>query len=132
MTNKFADLSLKERSEHFFQYAGPIDSPEKYTQYCIHLGRQSGKTTTLVDNLPKLAPAAVVCHNTRSANELEREFKIKFPNFTGKVVFCSYESMYRCLTGLEVDIYFDNAVQDMILDKAIRKVNNELGKRRSK
>lgn len=126
----FAELPVNDRAMSFYKNCGSIDSPEKYTEFCIHLGRQSGKTTTLLDSLPCLAPAAVLCWNDRAARELESRFKRQFPDFDGKVIFCSHRAVNTRLRGHAVDIYYDNGVQDMILIEATKKINEEYGKRR--
>lgn len=126
----YAERPINDRAMDFYKYTGPINSPEKYTEFCIHMGRQSGKTTTLIDSLPCLAPAAVLCWNDKAARELESRFKRQFPDFDGKVIFCSWRSVDTRLRGHSVDIYYDNGVQDMILLQATKDINEQYGKRR--
>jgi hypothetical protein len=61
---------------------------------------------------------------------LESRFKKQFPDFKGKVIFCSHRAVDTRLRGHIVDIYYDNGVQDMILIEATKKINEEYGKRR--
>ena len=44
--------ALEERIQIFEEWHGPICSPVMYAEFCMHMGRQSGKTTKLIEILP--------------------------------------------------------------------------------
>ena len=111
-------------------YSGPVDSPLKYVDYCVHQGRQTGKTHKLLMSIPD-KPIVLVVHSQRYANDLKDKLKKLRPEYNIKnIKFVSYgvgETYIEFFRGLRLPIYYDNAVLDQIQFDYVKRMNSLYG-----
>jgi len=111
-------------------YNGPVDSPLRYVNYCIHQGRQTGKTYKLLMSIPD-KPIVLVVHSQRYADDLKDQLKKLRPEYNIKnIKFVSYavgETYIDFIRGLRLPIYYDNAVLDVIQLDYVRRMNSLYG-----
>lgn len=114
-------------------YNGPIDSPEKYTDFCIYQGRQTGKTHKLLMNLPD-KPIILVVHKHAYGKDLLRTLKKLRPDYdTLNVTLVTYDTTgdwTNKIAGMRQPIYFDNCVLDMLQINYVKRINAILGERK--
>lgn len=123
---------LNEKVWNFENYNGPINDGYSHAEFCIHMGRQMGKTTKLVYALPENEKVTVVVYkSSRLLKEvignLRPGFNLKNINF---VVYDTPEWENGFKGHTNQDIYFDNEVLDMIALNFTRKINAQYGKKR--
>jgi len=111
-------------------YSGPVDSPLRYVNYCIHQGRATGKTHKLLMSIPD-KPIVLVVHSERYADDLKEKLKKLRPEYNIKnITFVSYgvgETYIEFIRGLRLPIYYDNAVLDVIQLDYVRRMNSLYG-----
>jgi hypothetical protein len=125
--------ALEERIQIFEEWHGPICSPVMHAEFCMHMGRQSGKTTKLIEILPANEKAVLVTWNSKNWQMLQDRIKKDRPDIDIKnIKFVAYDK-HNWEDGLkgyvDRDIYFDNEVLDMIAFNFVRKINAQYGKR---
>jgi len=102
--------------------AGPIETPYEFANYCVHLGRQLGKTTTLAEILPN-EPCVVLVHRLDMSESIKRTIRELRPDYDlTNIKFVNY-NMPDQLRGLSRPIYVDNAVLDIIQTEYVRNLN---------
>lgn len=111
---------------------GPVNSPEKYVDFCIYQGRQTGKTHKLLMSLPN-KPLFLVVHRQHWGKEMLRIIKHHRPDYDVKNInLISYDPSGKYiekLRGKGIPIYYDNCVLDMIQMDYVRLMNNLFGER---
>ena len=111
-------------------YSGPIDSPEKYVDFCIYQGRQAGKTYKLLMSIPNKPIVIVVYRHIFGQYMLNILNEIR-PDYDKKnIKFVSYDYQGKYLdklAGLHLPVYYDNAVLDMLQLDYVRHINRLYG-----
>lgn len=130
--NTVEDLEFKRQQFEYFH--GPISGPTVYNQFCEFAGRQTGKTHAMIMALPYDGKCVIVVHNNRWAQELKRraipELRPDYP--VENITFVSYgrtirdfeDNIERSTRGVslgDIPIFFDNAVQDLLLRHTVDK-----------
>lgn len=109
---------------------GPIDSPEKYVDFCIYQGRQMGKTYKLLMSLPN-KPLHLVVHKQAWGKEMLKVLKHLRPDYdTKNINLVSYDMNGKYMekfVGKQIPIYYDNCVLDMIQLDYVRLINRFFG-----
>lgn len=114
-------------------YSGPVDSPNKYVDYCIYQGRQLGKTHKLIMSIPN-RPIVIVVWRHDWGREMVRMLKQHRPDYDiSNITFIRYDDIRadnipKILRGKnKVPIYVDNAVLDMVQAEFVRDLNRKYG-----
>lgn len=112
--------------EYLYDY-GPINNPNKLTDFYIHTGRQQGKTFAMIKSLPD-SPCIIVLHSKSYEKTIIELIQNVRPGYNMKnIEFVSYSGNYlAALNSLKGygPIFFDNAVLDMIISDQVNHINN--------
>lgn len=112
------------------EYSGPVDSPRKYVDFCVHQGRRQGKTHKLIMSIPN-KPIVIVVWQLAYGKELAKKIQELRPDYDIKnIKFVRYdEANGPEMRGLNRPIYVDNAVLDMVQYEFVDKMNKLYGER---
>lgn len=110
----------------FELYYGPVDSPQQYVNFCVHQGRQTGKTHMMLMSIPD-EPIVIIVHNQTWAKHMTSKLRELRPDYNVKnITFVSYDERgdyYDKLRGTTCPVYVDNAVLDVIQYNYVRSLN---------
>lgn len=112
---------IERRAKYTRDTGKPINSPESLTDYYTYIGRQKGKTYTLIQTLPSNEKVILVIHNRSVKRYIISLINSYRPDINIKnILFHTYNYSFDEISP-RIDIYqnkykvyFDNAVFDMM------------------
>lgn len=125
---------IEQRNADYDMVAGPLTTPEQLVGHHIHMSRQTGKTRTMLANLPN-SRCIIIVHRLNYGRDLLRTLVMMRPNYDRKnIIFVSYNELAEAkfdrtrinrLRGYPTDlpIFVDSAVLDEVQYDFIKQIN---------
>lgn len=112
---------IERRAKYTRDNGKPINSPESLTDYYTYIGRQKGKTYTLIQTLPSDEKVILVTHDRSAKRYITSLINSYRPDINIKnILFHTYNYSFNEISP-RIDkyqsrykVYFDNAVFDMM------------------
>lgn len=111
---------------------GEPKTPDQVADFYVFAARKSGRTTTMINALPD-EPCAIVVHSYTFGKALLDIIKRNRPNYNHKNIrFITQKKINdepNTLAGLNIPIYVDNAVIDVLAGEYVDNLNAKYGPR---
>lgn len=121
--------NINFRESSFDEFHGPISSPLDMVSYCVHMGRQTGKTYKMIMSIPN-EPIVIIVHKQSYGKEIIRRLKELRPDYDVKNIKFVTHGVSKQLAGNILPIWVDNCVLDMIQSEYVKQMNKYYGPRK--